>query len=230
MRERNLFWRLYDEELTWREQLSSAIGIPVGLATILGGLIALYLRTSGGWQSPLGWWFGIAVIAALACFIAAVISLVRARHGYEYERVPYPKDIHRYYVALREYHASADTLDLLEDEFAEWLDEKLVAAADRNVRNNLEKSRHLYWAMNWIIATLVAVGLASPPYLMNTVAEARAPVRVDVAALDSLLERLSDDRIRELSVSVSALIDSVRDASIPDTIVRSEPGQTDPSG
>jgi len=180
MTESRLYQRIHDEELSWRDRLSAAMAIPVGLATVLGGALALYARAFAGWDGIVGWWFGVALFAGIACFVGVVVQLVRAHHGYEYERIPFPVQIRDYEKRLRAFHRDAGTEEEFGAEFEEWLDDRLVVAADRNVKNDLEKSRHLHWSTNWLVWGLIALGLATPPFFWLDARSEQPVVSVEV--------------------------------------------------
>ena len=200
MRENGIYRQIYDGELTWRDQLSSGIGLPVALTTVIGGILAAYLESFTGWEGFLGWWFGTAVVAAVVFFSAAVVALIRARHGYEYERIPYPQEIRAYELELRAYHRNQGTEALFEGQFEDWMDEKFVAAADRNVRNNLRRSHHLYWAMSWIICSFGAIGLAAPPFFLSDQSVACEPPQLETFPHHSPAEEVSNERVEQLPI------------------------------
>ena len=183
---KGLYQRLYDEELSWRDQLSTAVGIPVGVAIVLGGVLALYARAFPGWDGGLGWWFGVTLVAGTLSLLGAVVQLIRARYGYTYERIPFPSEIREYEKSLLAFHQANGTESQFRDEFEEWLTDRMVSASDRNLQNDVQKSHHLHWSLTWLIAALVAIGLATPPYFFVEADRDQEVVQVEVIGANPL--------------------------------------------
>lgn len=154
------FQQQYDAEAQQRTAIESALTVPVGVVTVLGG--AVYLLASAfhyemAWPS-----FTFATLTA-AAFLALCISacyLMRVLHGFEYSRIPTPTELWAHYGSLKDYAAAyggdADA------DFAEFLNERLAQATERNAENNASKLSRLHNAKTWTFVSMVLLALAAP--------------------------------------------------------------------
>jgi hypothetical protein len=70
----------YDHELARKEQLTAALGLPVGVLGGLGSLLAVMVRSFGFQNDATTWAFGFTIVPAISCFFGCLLQLVRAYH------------------------------------------------------------------------------------------------------------------------------------------------------
>lgn len=157
----------YHHELSRRNDLRSALNLPIGLAVVLAG--ALYsLLNNFSWSSCVGfvaYSFGLASLLSGIALILVIIYLIRSHVNYEYAYVPTPKEILEYREKLFEHYrdtnedvegaekeAEHDTMGYLEKEFAR--------NAHHNALNNNEKSGYLHTASIFLVVSLIFTMLA----------------------------------------------------------------------
>lgn len=164
------YQKLYDAEFENRERLRSALGIPIALLTLLGGILGTMVPTIGADGTFLRSCFIFGFTCAACFFVVAVYSLIRAYHGYEYEGVPTLLDLRQYHAVLTKHfsdHGAAGTL--ADVAFSDYLEGALAAATGKNATINATKTAFLWWANNTVILCGVCTALAFIPhaYLKN---------------------------------------------------------------
>ena len=102
----------YDFELQRREQLTSALTLPVGVLSGLGGLMIAMVRSFGAkhlWLTvPFFASFGVDVAAFFIC----LVFLALAYHGQKYKYLPLLKELQDWeddYMALNSYEPPQET-------------------------------------------------------------------------------------------------------------------------
>lgn len=158
----------YREEIEHREHLRGAVGVPIALLTVLGGVLAYYSRTFQAVDGVVTWVFAVLFGSSCYFFIRAVYLLIRSYHGYTYERIPTPAQIRQYHQDLAIYLRSTKAPDgQLASEFDDFLDGAYCRAAERNTYNNLAKSEYLFRATGAIIFCLALTAIAVVPVLLS---------------------------------------------------------------
>src|SRR6185503_14850417 len=78
----------YDFELQRKEQLTTALSLPVGVLGGLGSLLAVMVRSFVFRRDVTSWIFGLAIAAALCAFFGCLVQLARAYHRQRYRFLP----------------------------------------------------------------------------------------------------------------------------------------------
>src|SRR6266851_3240930 len=122
--------RLYDAELAMRDGLRSSFAVPIGVLTVVIGLLGAMFRSYGLGSTSrdvaFSWLIGVAVYLCLRSFY----FLVRAYHGHEYETLPSPVKIRQPEAALRAWHAQNGTPAEATADFEAWLEDRYAHAAE----------------------------------------------------------------------------------------------------
>jgi hypothetical protein len=154
----------YDFELARKEQLTSALALPVGVLGGLGSAMALMAR-SFSWESALltGLFAPILVID-IVCFVLCMYCLSRAYVRQTYMFLPKLAEIESardewraFYEAARARGADAD---YLEHEFRK----RIIEAADQNTDRNDARSGWLHRSRLLLITVLWLTAVAGIPY------------------------------------------------------------------
>jgi len=163
---------LYRLELERREQLNGALSLPVGLLTLLGGLLVIMLKESSWIGGAAQVVFLILVGAATVSLLASAVQLARSFWGYSFQYLAKSKDLLQWHSKLvshfREF-GSPDTQPELEAEreFETRAIGRLAEATSFNATQNDRRSEHLFWANGLVLLTLVLTGLAGIPYALT---------------------------------------------------------------
>src|SRR5262245_7555118 len=159
----------YDYELARKEQLTAALGLPVGVLGGLGGLIAFMVRSFVFKNDATTWTFGLTIVPAIACFFGCLVQLVRAYHRQRYKYLPLLKDLEATREEWRAFYQEAGYEGSDEDFFRHEFRTHIIEAADRNTLNNDARSSLLYWARVWLFWLLGFATAAGIAYVANQV-------------------------------------------------------------
>ena len=181
----------YDYELQRREQLTAALTLPVGVLTVLGGAMTAMARSFSYQDGLLTWVFGVPLGLAVIAFFRCMFDLGRAYHQQTHIYLPllgelrqtrekwqaFYKEVHQR-VSCEEEHQDGSEDDLFQHEehqrgveglFQHELEERIIDAADRNTRNNDQRSRYLFSARIAIFAVLALTAIMGIPYVVDQV-------------------------------------------------------------
>lgn len=178
-----LFERLYQAEWDRRNAIQGDTSLPLGILALLGsGLVVLVKEYDGDgtWLDGL-FWGGFA--AAAAAFTVASYTFVRSFHGYAYLRLPFPSELKEYLDGLRAHHRAVGTPLLADRAFEDFLEQRLIEAADQNAANNVNRGAYLHKTNRAIIVTLVAAVFAAVPYSIRERTREPRPQRIEITRI-----------------------------------------------
>ena len=160
----------YDYELQRREQLTSALMLPVGVLTALGGAMVAMARSFSYEGRLLTWTFGIFLGLTAIAFVLCLICLARAYHSQRNIYLPLLADIKKSKEEFLEFakvmaRGEGEVLDEFENQFQEHI----IFAADRNTQNNDYRSNQLHLARINLFAVLILTALMGIPYVVDQV-------------------------------------------------------------
>ena len=159
----------YDFELQRKEQLTTALGLPVGVLGGLGSLLAVMARSFNFRGDATSWMFSLTITAAICSFFSCMVQLARAYHRQKYKFLPLLKELDGKLEEWRSFYQDAGYSGAEHDFFSHELRTHIIDAADRNTENNDARSSSLYWArvwLFWLLGFATATGIA---YVANHV-------------------------------------------------------------
>lgn len=160
----------YDYELQRKEQLTTALTLPVAVLSVLGGAIVAMGRSFSYRDSLLTWSFGPVLGADGLAFFACLVFLARAYHRQTYVFLPLLKEIDQ---SREEFLKFAPVMAGGEREVLEAFENqmrgRMIDAADRNTETNDERSRLLHRARLALYAVLLLTSVAGVPYVVDQV-------------------------------------------------------------
>ncbi len=164
------FEELYKSEFEHRERIQAAIGIPVGLLVIIGGLLGLMLQSAWFEKRFICIWFWVSVLTASVHFVMAVYFLIRSYHGHHYKMAPFAREQRDYRLALRDWYSKQGKDPSEGDkEYAAWIENLYVEAADHNARTNYDKSEYLFRANAAVVKCLILAVLTFLPFATHRI-------------------------------------------------------------
>ena len=162
------FEELYKSELEHKERLRGAVGLPLGLLMVIGGLLGTMSQSMELRPTLSSVWFWIAVTGGVVYFVRAAYVLIRAYHGHVYKAMPFALQQKEYRDQLREWHAKygggAHEGDV---EYENYLERLYAEAADGNARVNTVKSEYLFSANASLIVCVILTAIAFLPYAVS---------------------------------------------------------------
>ncbi len=174
------FEQLYKDELRNRERAIGNVAVPIGLLTVLGGLIGTMVRSYTASSDKLGYLFGGLSFIAAAFFVWAAFSVFRSIHGHVYKIMPSAAELKDFELKLMEWHVKyGDGIEHAEADFRHQLEEMHIEAADINRDVNVRKSEYLFRANGAIAYCAFLAAAAFVPFLIAE--RSRPPVEYRVA-------------------------------------------------
>jgi hypothetical protein len=156
---------LYLREVSKRELLNNAMGLPISLIGAFGSVLYLVVREiKSEIRAPITCLqiieLSLAAIASvlIAC---AIYNLVRSYFGYPYLLPPTPIQLEQHNQKLVEYYASKGSAerDSIDGEVLEYIFETYIKGAHENAAKNAARSDHMYRSKQLIVAALIPIVL-----------------------------------------------------------------------
>jgi hypothetical protein len=159
----------YDYELQRKEQLTSALSLPVGLLGGLGSLLAVIVRSFSPARDLVTLLFFLSVIASGVAFFACLVTLARAYHRQTYRYLPLLRSLDDKLGEWRSFYQDVGHDGAEQAFFEHDLRSHVIDAADRNTQNNDTRSALLYWARVWLFVLLGGVAVVGVLYIAHQV-------------------------------------------------------------
>lgn len=162
----------YDSELQRKEQLTSALTLPVGVLSGLGGLMAAMVRSFPHktllLTVPFGTAFGLDVVTFFFC----LVYLARAYHRQKYMYLPLLSELEEWEEEFRAFYTRQgisveEAIGDPERTFDIHLRERIIEAADRNAGSNEYRSGLLHRARVALFAVLICTTAAGVCHVVN---------------------------------------------------------------
>ena len=158
----------YDYELQRKEQLTTALTLPVGVLGGLGSLLAVMARTFSYEHRLLTWSFVPVLFFAVAAFFGCLVQLARAYHRQTYVFLPLLSNIEESrdeFLRFAPLMAGGEA-EVLAD-FEKQMRHRMIDAADRNTETNDGRSKLLHQAREWLFGLLLLTATAGLPYVLD---------------------------------------------------------------
>jgi hypothetical protein len=197
------FEELYKHELEQRERVRAALGTPMGLLVVVGGLLGIMLQSFWFEARLLCYFFWLAALGSSFSFVTAMYFLVRSYHGHVYKTMPLALEQRNYRDQLREWHTKFGNGPADGDrEYEAYLERLYAEAADHNARVNDAKSAFLYRANTSIVYFVILTVATFVPYAAHRALV--PPVAQKIEIVDQSKGRSGDDNAeRETSAKAS---------------------------
>jgi hypothetical protein len=190
------FEELYKHELEHRERLRAAIGIPVGLLVVIGGLLGAILQSFWFEAGILCYWFWLAVLGSALFFVRAVYFLVRSYHGHTYRVMPFALESRTYRDALRDWHARYGNGPHEGDrEYEDYLERLYAEAADHNAYENAAKSEHLFRANTFVVCCVISAAVTFVPFAIHRVSSPAVVHKIEITNQSATASRDQETRM-----------------------------------
>jgi hypothetical protein len=160
----------YKFEWDHRSHISTAMNVPIAVATVLGGAVTVMAQKYPYTFSTTSYMFVIAVAIAVMCIFLSIFFLFKAIHGYNYKRIPTPLKLKSYYDELLDWHEKyGNGKESAEHKFDEYFYLRIGEATEVNAHNNKNKSAYLYRCNTSLAFAVVFIALSSIPFLIDTI-------------------------------------------------------------
>jgi len=198
-----------------KNDLDNAISIPVGILSVIGGVIFISLKELKGADYSLVFFILVILLLISAiCLVLAGINLIRSYYSYSYRFAPTSSELKKYYDDLVRYYDG--NTEKAESEFIEYACGEYAANAHVNSINNDSKSAYMHKGKRYIIGALAGLLIACPFYLVKYYALDETQ-EVEIVDFDKYLEK------------IETMINSNKDMKIPaPTPPKPEPPKPEP--
>jgi len=166
----DLYKELYFHEMERRDRLNSGLSFPVGLVALLTGAALVMFRAAE--SSVSDWDKALIILLAVAALslVLASFFLIRVYWGHEYSHIPFAEDLLNYTSSLCEHYKRQGVSTVNASKFAKaksmiYVEQQFSKNAKFNAQVNDKKSKFLFLANSFVIASIVFLGLSSPIYI-----------------------------------------------------------------
>ncbi len=161
MNDLGFYKSIYDRELNRRKSLDDSISIPIGVISLLTGLISFYYTSSEYKVIIDNSVIALILIGTTVIFLTlSIVFLVKSYNnflmGFSYPNISLLREVrHFQIVKIPEYNKQVGQEKQIE--FEEDLTDRLIAIADRNTQINDSRGIYLYRAKTFIILSLTTI-------------------------------------------------------------------------
>src|SRR5690554_3071077 len=159
---------VYFFEHNRKNSVLNAHGIPVGIITILLGIIGFYINDLIKENLPFDWLFFIFsffFIASVVAIIISFVTLVRSYTGHKYEYLPILDKIREFEKSNDAYYQN--NKQQADKDFFNHLKDALVAATSRNYLSNRQRATLLFKANRMLIFACILSTVSAIPYFAS---------------------------------------------------------------
>jgi len=159
----------YFFELNRKDQLASAVTIPAGLITFIGGAIIAILNTIDKPFNCLEITELFLLILATVAILVSIFFLIKSYFNYGYGFIATSLEIMKYKKELEEFYNDDEDKDkIVQNKIESFVNKEYVKYTDLNTRNNDRKSSFIHKA-NWaLIFSIILMVLAGIPHVVKS--------------------------------------------------------------
>lgn len=163
---------LYFEELRRKEQETSAPTIAVAVLTLVCGIFSYYLEHFRFQQHAISYLFIVSLTLAVISFAFSICFIIRSYVGYTYQRLPCASTMKNYYEKLLEYNRATRIPDeKTEQEFDDFLRQRMAEATKINSWNNNSRAEFIYKAIRYLAFLVVFTFVAGIPIIITVITD-----------------------------------------------------------
>ncbi len=168
----DLIRKQYDFELEQKNAIASGANIPMVAITVVASafsVIFLDYRYEHGALTCVFLAFALGGISAV-CF--SIFSIFRSFWNYEYQKLSSSLSLRQHFEELRNWHVANGRTDAeakicAEADFSEYIDDRLIEAADWNGQNNLVRGNYLHRSAAAVALSVACFVPAALSYAYN---------------------------------------------------------------
>lgn len=223
----NFYKELYFKENERRQDVNSALNIPLAVITALSSG-TYFLITSFDYiiESFLSIIFILLMIFTGISLLISIYFLIRAfsdfSKGYEYSGIPYVNELYDWHQELEDYSKRYDLADDFTDEnFEKFLLKNLVKHTAHNMYVNDKKLKNIYLSKKFLIVSLVLIFISLVPFGYNFFSKEKKIHHIEV------ISNSPEDthKVEELSKKIDSLI--IHQKTIQNELLNEFPQKTD---
>jgi hypothetical protein len=157
MDDTSLYKSFYDRELSRRNDLDNSINIPIGVITVLVGLIYYIFSNINIICSLWVYVFYISVSIPSLLILVSIYYLVKSYNnlfkGFEYHNFPTTLELRKYQLELVDYNSKVVPEDQFS--FSQYIIERYVSYTDNHININDKRALDLYKSKTYLIGAML---------------------------------------------------------------------------
>jgi hypothetical protein len=176
----------YEFEWNHRSYLTSALNIPIAVATVLGSAEVVLLQKFPFYQDITTYIFVFLWVCSICFLISALIFLFKAIHGYTYQRIPTPSMLKSHYEELKAWwERNGGTEKDAEKDHDDFFYKRMEEAIEKNATNNKNKSAYIAKSNRSLILALIFLAVSSVPYSIKTINKPQKIIKVELVNIST---------------------------------------------
>ncbi len=192
---------LHERELDRRDSLNNSISTPIGLISAIIGVIFFFCTNYySNCNIIVKFMFFILVLSSVIFVCTSIYKLIKFYNnglssGYEYEGLPYAKELKEYYdylVGINKHNKKINSnIPDTEVEFRNYLIETFINTSGHNAFVNDKKAEYFYEVKKYIIFSIIPLLLSTILFAYNYQLNKEKTMDSKAEIFDSIQERLN---------------------------------------
>jgi hypothetical protein len=219
----NFYQKHYFHELERKAQITNSLSIPVGVLSLLCGVLGFYVSDFHFSLQPIPLVFPFLLLCSAIVIVLTVYFLFRSYWSYTYRYISNPDELLTFQKDLEKYYQSIgnnNPVDHALTEFEETLIRKYSNSATQNAINNDNKSSYLHKANSSLVWLVALVFLCTPIFFWNknTVSKMESKYNIINNSGDNQMAKDSKDTPQEKPAEKPTNVEKPKEP--PDKIMR----------
>ncbi len=151
----DFYKELHTRELNRRKEIEDGINVPIGLITLLIGLISYFIKEENSFLQNC--FSKILIVLVIIFLLISAFFIVMAfnnfLNSFEYEYLPNPKELYNYEIKVSDFNFTVKKSE--QEDFSSYLKENFASIADYNKKINDKRSEYLANSKKFIILSLI---------------------------------------------------------------------------
>jgi hypothetical protein len=185
----------YKFEVERKDKLSASLTLPVGVLTVVGGLLGFLSKEFSYQSADLMRVFVVLLGAGVLTFAVSAVLLILAYYRYTYDYIPTPREFRVHEEKVRDSFrgVSGTTEERIEaqtKQHVENMRKRLYEnAIEVNTKNNDTKAGYMHNSISFLIASLAFTMVATIPYAIDSRTKKKEIPEIRVTNLGELIHK-----------------------------------------
>lgn len=179
----------YFHEANRRHQLTSALAIPIGVLTVIGGALIIVAKSIDMPISRIELFTLVFLVIAFILMLITVYFLIRSYYNYSYGYIATSQEMKEYCEQLIYFYgADPDAEKKANADLEEWINSEYAVHTHRNVLNNDRKSGYIHKANGFLLVALLATFVSGVPYAIDTIIKPTEAQKIEIINLNKIIK------------------------------------------
>lgn len=150
-----LYEKLHDRELSRKKDIENGISAPIGLITLIIGLLSFFVKSEKHFTQNCV--IKVVIILIIISLLTSIYYVAKSYNnlleGFEYENLPFPNELLAYEMEISKYNEQVDESE--EESFIKYLIVNYANMAEHNKILNDERGVHLHLSKKFIVFAIL---------------------------------------------------------------------------